>query len=71
MGYFDCCKGCVAPKRHVGCHSTCKEYLDDKAAYEDEKNTVKAEKNNRSTLGVKRKSGIFSDHYRQSNEKNH
>lgn len=19
------CKGCVAPKRHIGCHSTCKE----------------------------------------------
>ncbi len=20
------CYGCVAPKRHVGCHGTCKEY---------------------------------------------
>lgn len=26
-----CCKDCVAPKRHVGCHSTCKEYIDEKA----------------------------------------
>ncbi|MBQ5655947.1 MAG: hypothetical protein IIV14_00750 [Bacteroidaceae bacterium] len=22
------CKDCVPPKRHVGCHSTCKEYSD-------------------------------------------
>ena len=22
-----CCKDCVAPKRHVGCHSSCPEYL--------------------------------------------
>ena len=23
-----CCKNCVAPKRHPGCHSTCQEYQD-------------------------------------------
>lgn len=29
----DCpCKGCVAPKRHVGCHGTCKGYTDWKTA---------------------------------------
>lgn len=71
MGYFDCCKGCVAPKRHVGCHSTCKEYLDDKAALEAEKNTINAEKKNKSTIGSRRAYGIFSDHYRLNNEKNH
>lgn len=26
-----CCKNCVAPKRHPGCHSTCKEYRDERA----------------------------------------
>lgn len=30
-----CCKDCVAPKRHIGCHGTCKEYLDEKAADEE------------------------------------
>lgn len=24
---IDCCKGCIPPKRHPGCHSTCEEYL--------------------------------------------
>lgn len=27
-----CCKDCVAPKRHIGCHSTCKDYISEKAA---------------------------------------
>lgn len=26
-----CCVGCVAPKRHVGCHSKCEEYLKERA----------------------------------------
>ena len=25
------CKGCVPPARHIGCHSTCKEYIEWKA----------------------------------------
>ena len=24
---ISCCRGCEAPKRHLGCHSTCPEYL--------------------------------------------
>jgi hypothetical protein len=31
------CKGCVAPKRHPGCHSSCEEYLKEKAEYERKK----------------------------------
>lgn len=34
---IDCCNGCVAPKRHIGCHGTCKEYKAAKAAYEQAK----------------------------------
>lgn len=35
MAYFpQSCKGCVPPKRHLHCHSTCKEYLDAKAAHD-------------------------------------
>lgn len=25
-----CCIFCIAPKRHLGCHSTCPEYLEEK-----------------------------------------
>ena len=25
-----CCKDCVAPKRHAGCHDTCKDYKKEK-----------------------------------------
>ncbi len=32
-----CCKSCVAPKRHPGCHGHCPEYLAEKAVYEAEK----------------------------------
>lgn len=31
------CKGCVAPKRHPGCHGTCPEYLADKEQHDKEK----------------------------------
>lgn len=29
-----CCYGCVPPKREPGCHSTCPEYLKQKAAHD-------------------------------------
>lgn len=29
-----CCKGCVAPKRHPGCHGSCQEYLAEKAEHD-------------------------------------
>lgn len=32
-----CCKDCVAPKRHPGCHGVCPEYLYEKALWECEK----------------------------------
>lgn len=32
MGFFECCRGCQ--KRHAGCHSECKDYIDDKAQWE-------------------------------------
>ena len=40
-----CCKGCVPPKRTKTCHSTCKEYRDEKAQYEKDKKAVIASKN--------------------------
>ena len=32
-----CCKNCVAPKRHPGCHGHCPEYLSEKTEYEAQK----------------------------------
>lgn len=34
---IECCAECVAPKRHVGCHSTCKEYKKEREAYDEKK----------------------------------
>ena len=34
---INCCWGCVAPKRHPGCHDHCPEYKAEKAKYEFEK----------------------------------
>ena len=29
-----CCRYCVAPKRHPGCHGTCPEYIAERVAYD-------------------------------------
>lgn len=39
-----CCKNCVPPQRHPGCHGTCKQYLKEKAEYEKQKEYAKAHK---------------------------
>lgn len=38
MAGFECCRHCVAPKRHPGCHSTCPDYP---IAKEDHNNRMK------------------------------
>ncbi len=41
----DCpCKECVAPKRHVGCHGTCRGYIDWKTADEKKKDAERKRK---------------------------
>ena len=35
-----CCYGCVAPKRHPGCHGHCPEYLAEKEQDEQKKAQV-------------------------------
>ena len=32
-----CCLGCVAPKRHPGCHDHCPEYIKEKNKYNEER----------------------------------
>lgn len=31
MGTIRCCKDCIPPKRKVGCHAYCEEYIKEKA----------------------------------------
>ena len=38
------CKGCVPPKRHAGCHSTCEEYIRCRNEYEEIKKDVERKK---------------------------
>lgn len=32
-----CCKDCVPPTRHPGCHAECSKYLKEKAKWEEQK----------------------------------
>lgn len=41
MAKFDCCIGCVPPKRNAWCHSTCKEYLGDRDEHEAERARIR------------------------------
>ena len=43
-----CCKGCVPPTRHPGCHGTCEQYKAEKAKWEEEK--AKARKDQAYTI---------------------
>lgn len=36
MSKIQCCKGCAAPKRHVGCHADCPVYLAEVAVIKNE-----------------------------------
>lgn len=36
-----CCEKCVPPKRKIGCHSDCPDYLKAKAKYEEDKKKEK------------------------------
>ena len=47
---YECCRDCVAPKRHIGCHSNCKEYLDDKAKAAEIQKKKDAERNTNSYI---------------------
>lgn len=40
MPSFECCILCTPPKRHIGCHSICKEYIECKEAFEKKKEAL-------------------------------
>ena len=33
---ISCCRYCVAPKRHPGCHGHCSEYIEEKAKHDEQ-----------------------------------
>lgn len=37
MSKIICCKECIPPKRHTGCHQHCEEYIEQKVKLEKEK----------------------------------
>lgn len=39
-----CCKDCMPPTRHPGCHAKCNRYLEEKAEDEKRKEYVKTHK---------------------------
>ena len=53
-----CCKDCVAPKRHPGCHGVCPEYLYEKALWEEEKKVIREEHRRFSELYEQRSEGV-------------
>lgn len=35
--WIKCCRYCVPPKRHAGCHGSCEDYAIEKAEHEEKK----------------------------------
>ena len=53
------CKGCVAPKRHPGCHDHCQLYLTEKSKYEQEKAEERKRKDMESSLNYQHSRSIY------------
>lgn len=54
-----CCKSCIAPKRHPGCHGHCPEYIAERAVYEAQKAEFDKMKAIREGLDDQTISGIY------------
>lgn len=48
---INCCRDCVAPKRHVGCHSDCPDYLEEKRIHDERKAEI--DKQRQVILGIR------------------
>lgn len=44
MPIIKCCKDCVPPIRHLGCHDKCSKYLEEKAKWEEIKSKAHKDK---------------------------
>lgn len=54
-----CCKGCVAPKRHSGCHSKCPEYLQEKELWEEQRKAISQQRQAENNLYEQRSKGVY------------
>ena len=45
MPRIQCCYGCVPPKRHIGCHGTCAEYIQASTENEEKKSLLAKHRN--------------------------
>lgn len=64
-----CCKDCVAPKRHPGCHSVCSEYLAQKAEYEKLKEIHDKEKQINMGIYIDRNTKVYKAMQNRRNKK--
>lgn len=52
-----CCKNCVAPRRHLGCHSSCEDYIREKKDSDELRESMKRQKDLEVGLRKQRKRG--------------
>lgn len=68
---IDCCRECKPPKRHAGCHDTCKIYIEQKQEYEDRKTKIRdAKSNERLVKDYIYERGAIADHNAYIKNKN-
>lgn len=65
MGYINCCNGCVPPKRTPTCHSTCKEYIKQKAASDAAREAVNRENRISYEIYTQRSTSVYKAQKRQ------
>nr|DAI61187.1 MAG TPA: hypothetical protein [Caudoviricetes sp.] len=53
-----CCKDCIAPKRHAGCHATCAEYLSEKKAHDELREKERKWREAANSLYAQRSKGV-------------
>ena len=62
---INCCNGCIAPKRHPGCHGHCIDYVIDKAFHDADMEIAKEKKKKESNLNSQTVEGIFKAYKKQ------
>ena len=53
-----CCNGCVAPKRHTGCHGHCPEYIEEKAVHDKQMEAERKKREISNELTAQRTAGV-------------
>lgn len=59
MAVIKCCKGCVAQKRHPGCHGHCPEYIAERADHDRRKAIYDRERNISNAIYQNRSKKIY------------